>query len=311
VPLTLQIGARKEPIYRPYRDSLFTDAKHPPKYFKLSKGNKTFGFAWVCINGRRVIADQDVRGLLLKKFDFSIGTRGYLERFFKRTVFHRRITGEIIIQNPAVLPNAARSDLENNSARQDFLEALASFVGDVERWANDIQERSKAEEVLSEVRDKLEGLANELPKIQRDKEAMLQANVRLAEYERQLRTHRGTLQGLARLADDLSLTTDLLKNCKSLVADALKTTKEAQKKVEQDVIKVVQSEAKSKEKQRPKTKDAPADLVTALQHCGINLSDDAQRAIRLFESELLVNHLKQTTYVALLSQLVDLLEEEL
>ena len=102
-----------------------------------------------------------------------------------------------------------------------------------------------------------------------------------------------------------------LKNCKSLVADALKTTKEAQKKVEQDVIKVVQSEAKSKKKQRPRTKDAPTDLVTALQNCGINLSDDAQRAIRLFESELLINQLKEATYVALLSQLVDLLEEEL
>ena len=37
VPLTLQIGARKEPIYRPYSDSLFTaDARHPPKYFTLS-----------------------------------------------------------------------------------------------------------------------------------------------------------------------------------------------------------------------------------------------------------------------------------
>ena len=32
----------------------------------------------------------------------------------------------------------------------------------------------------------LKSLADELPKIQRDKEAMLQANVRLAEYERQL-----------------------------------------------------------------------------------------------------------------------------
>ena len=226
-------------------------------------------------------------------------------------MFHRRITGEVIIQHPAVLPNAARSDLENNSARQDFLQAVTSFVADLEQWADEIQERSRAEEVLLDVRDKLESLAQELPRIQRDKDAMLQANVRLAECERKLGIHKRTLEGLGRLANELSLTHGLLKSCKTLVADALKTTKQAQKRVEDDVVRVVQSEARSKKEKRPRPTDAPIDLVAALQHSGITLPDDAQRAIRLFETELLVNHVKQAVYVGLLSQLVDLLEEEL
>ncbi len=125
IPLTLQIGSKKEQIFRPYVDDLFSksDEQYPPAYFSIEKGKEKYGFAWVCVNGRRVIRNQysDLRGLLLRKFDFSIGTRSYLEPYYKRPVFHRRITGEVIIQNPSVLPNAARSDLENNSARQGFL----------------------------------------------------------------------------------------------------------------------------------------------------------------------------------------------
>jgi len=313
VPLTLQIGPKKEELYRPYQDSHFaSDAKYPPKYFTLRSGKEKFGFAWVCINGRRVIKDQDIRGLLVKKFDFSIGNRLYLERFFKRPVFHRRVTGEVIIQHDAVLPNAGRSDLENNSARHEFLASVASFIVELERWANKIQEEDRAAQVLAEIRGKLEGLASRLPKSRRDKDEMLRANVELADCERRLSTHRKTLRSLKRFADDWSLANRLLKDCKTLVKDALATTGAARKKVEQDVVKVVQSEAQSKKKKRkPKVEDVPTNLVAALQSCGISLADDAQRAIRIFEEEVLLDQLKKATYVAILAQLVELLEEEL
>jgi molecular chaperone HtpG len=312
VPLTLQIGARTEPLYRPYVDSLFTvDGQYPPKYFSLRKDKEKFGFAWVCINGRRVIDDKDIRGLLVKKFDFSIGTRGYLERFFKRTVFHRRITGEVIVQHPAVLPNAARSDFENNSARQDFLEAVAHFVSSLEEWANEVQEVSKAEAVLSEVRGKLEGFAGQLPRIQRDKDEILRTNVALSDCEHKLDVHKKTLQAQRRLDDEYAVARKLLKDCQKFVADALKTSKAAQKKVEEDLVKVVQTEARSKKKPRTGTDHAPADLGSALQACGITLPDEAMRAIRIFESEFLLDHVKGETYMALLSQFVDLLEEVL
>ena len=313
VPLTLQIGARTEELFRPYKDShLVAGADYPPKYFTLGKGQEKFGFAWVCINGRKMIGDQDIRGLLLKKFGFSIGTRLYLESFFKRSVFHRRVTGEVIIQHSAVLPNAGRNDLENNSARHDFLEAVAGFVAEVEEWGNKIQEENRAAQVLSETRDRLEDLANRLPKSKRDKDEMLRANVELAECQRRLKTHEKTLKSLRQFADEWSSADRLLRDCKTLVKDALKTTTAAQRKVEKDVVKVVQSEAQSKKKKRkPRVEDVPTDLVAALQSCGINLPDDAQRAIRLFENELLLDQLKGATYLALLAQLVELLEEEL
>ncbi len=140
---------------------------------------------------------------------------------------------------------------------------------------------------------------------------MLRANVDLSDCKRRLDTHRKTLQSIGHLKNDHMLATKLLRDCHTFVADALKTSTGAQKKVEEDLIKVVQSEVQSKKKPKATVEDAPSSLVVALQGCGITLPDDAQRAIRLFENELLLDHLKKGTYIALLSQLAELLEEEL
>jgi hypothetical protein len=313
IPLTLQIGSRLQQIFRPYVDDIFArDEQFPPEYFPITKGKERYGFAWVCVNGRRVIKNQyaALRGLLLRKFDFSIGTRSYLEPYFKRPVFHRRITGEVIIQSQSVLPNAARSDLENNSARQGFLEALAAFVHSLEKWADNIQEESKSVEVLADVKAELEELSGELPRTQHDKEAMLRAHVRIAEYSDKLKTHRPRLRKHPEKLAELSATEELLDTCKALVSDALKTSRTALKNVERDVVRVVQAERKSKEHPRERLDDAPTDLVSVMQNCGIDVPADIQRAIRLFEDDLLLDQIKRPTYTALLSQLMEMLEED-
>ena len=72
VPLTLEMGRRRESLYRSYTDTMFPEGEqYEPKFFSLKKGPQNFGFAWVCINGRRVIRDVRMRGLLIKKFGFS------------------------------------------------------------------------------------------------------------------------------------------------------------------------------------------------------------------------------------------------
>ena len=75
VPLTLQIGDRSQSLHRPYTDSVFRfGGLHPPEFFDLREGRQNFGFAWVCVNdARETIKDLNIRGLLIKKFGFSIG----------------------------------------------------------------------------------------------------------------------------------------------------------------------------------------------------------------------------------------------
>lgn len=312
VPVSLQIGSRKELVYRPYRDDHFSDGvEYPPEYFPITKGKENFGFAWICVNGRRVLREQSIRGLLIKKFGFSIGSRSYLEPFFKRTVFNRRITGEIIVQHQGLLPNAARSDFENNLARQEFLEAIPHFITSLSKWANDIQEQGKAREVLCETREELEKLAEDLPLSQRDKEAMLRATVDLSQWEQKLTHHKKTLSADKTVAEEYAATKALLRNCRALVQNALTTSQKSRKRLEDDVVKVVQSEHRARQASSPTWRpEAPSSLAAALEQCGIRVPKDVENALDLFEQDLLLPQIDSPTYKGLLARLVEVLEEE-
>ena len=75
VPITLRLGNRQEKLFRPYTDGLFKHGgRHEPKIFDIKGSkNRELGFAWVCVNdARETIKDVKLRGLLLKKFGFSI-----------------------------------------------------------------------------------------------------------------------------------------------------------------------------------------------------------------------------------------------
>ena len=103
--------------------------------------------------------------------------------------YSRRITGEVIVKHDGLIPNAARSDFENNVARQTFLEMLPKFTRDVDSWANKIQEEHRARDVLSEIAIELTTVNQDLPGLQRDREALLALNARLADVERRLKPH--------------------------------------------------------------------------------------------------------------------------
>ncbi len=310
VPLTLEMAGTRLALYRPYRDSQFVaGANYKPKFFVLRSGRRRIGFAWVCINGRRVIKDNRIRGLLIKKFGFSVGDRGYLEPYFKRTVFNRRVTGEIIVQDPQLLPNAARSDFEHSIARQEFLKVLPRFISELSSWADKIQQSEKAREVLTEVSQELARIAEDLPLSQRDKEVMLRYNVILAELERRLTTHKKTLEAKAALKHTYDVTLSVLRRCKRAVHDALSTGDPVRQRLEQNVVKVVQAETEIKKASTEPVADVPHELHLVLDAAGISMSTEAQRALRIFESEILLGQIDSVTYHSLLKQLQDTLEE--
>jgi hypothetical protein len=196
VPLTLQIGTKRSSIFRPYYNGIFAHGgEHPPEFFEISEDKQRFGFAWVCINdARQVLKDTRLRGLLIKKYGFSISGRNFLEPYFPRPIFNRRVTGEIIIKHRDLLPNAARSDFEPNLARQRFFQALPNFIRKLSVWANSIQEEDKAKEVLAKVSQRLREIDRDLPAVRRDKETLLKLNVELHDLESQLRPHTKILK---------------------------------------------------------------------------------------------------------------------
>ncbi|GAG52620.1 unnamed protein product, partial [marine sediment metagenome] len=170
--------------------------EYPPAFFDCPAGRKErFAFAWVCINdARRVLKEPKLRGLLIKKFGFSISDRNYLEHYFGRAVINRRITGEIIVKHENLIPNAARSDFEHNSTRQLFFQAFPNFIKDISHWASKIQDDDKAKEVLDEVAASVYKISEALPKARRDREELLRLNLRLNYLSDHLRRHATILK---------------------------------------------------------------------------------------------------------------------
>ena len=251
VPITLTLNGRKEALFRPYTDSLFKNGgRHPPQFFevKVVKGRSSqeFGFAWVCVNdARETIKDRNLRGLLLKKLGFSISNRQYLEPFFTRPTYSRRITGEVILTHERLIPNAARNDFENNSTLQEFMVQLPRLTRDIDKWANEIQESERASEVLSQSIEKLAEIDAQLPAFQRDRKRLLEFNVRVAEIERAMRPHRRRLtrlnpEGLAEYQESLG-------GVQKLVNAGLTVSRGRARRIEQEVARAIQREASSPE----------------------------------------------------------------
>ena len=311
IPVTLQIGSMRKEITRPYYNGMFTHSgKRPPEFFEISDGRQHYGFAWVCINdARRVLKDIPLRGLLIKKFGFSISNRNYLEPYFARPVFNRRITGEVIIQNEELIPNAARSDFEHNSTRQAFIQALSEFIKQLSVWANRIQEDDKAREVLATILIVLRAINKELPSIRRDKEKLLARNNLLYSVALQLSAHADTLKNIE--AKDYERADTLLKECQDFVKSALIERQRDQKKMEQRVVKSIRREAAPATKsEKERAKDIPKDILDLLEIYGIQMPEEISGLLKLLDEHYLRITLSDEEYSEMIANLRDYLDEQ-
>ncbi len=310
VPLTLKIGDQEQSLYRPYTDSIFRfGGLHPPEFFDIRERGRDFGFAWVCVNdARETIKDLKIRGLLVKKFGFSIGDRRYLEPYFGRTVYSRRITGEIIVNESSLIPNAARSDFEHNASSQAFAEALPKFTRKVDKWANDIQETDRAREVLSEIAEELAGINQELPTIQRDRDRLLALNAQLSDIDRRLKPQRRRL--LTAEPEGLGKSQDILEGVQRFVREALGSQRRVRRNMEREVAESVQREARKPTLAERKRKESiPTDLLTLLDAYGLLDLGNLRGFLQHLDEHVLKLHLPGDRYSQVIQELRDYLEE--
>jgi len=173
VNLTLQINTRTEQLYRPYKDSDFNPAPMPPNYKELQAGDEFFGIAWACINkSTEVIKNDTVRGFLLKKQGFTIGTRNNLLSTFGAKFFNRYV-GEIIVVHPKVLPNGARSDFEYSGLRTLLKKTIEDVAASYNSDANKHQEIEKAEIELDKLIQQYRKIRAEFNSIASNKDQLL------------------------------------------------------------------------------------------------------------------------------------------
>lgn len=169
VTLNLEVGGRSETLYRPYKNSDFNQNQKPlePTIIQIKRHNNFFGVAWGCLNSiRKVVDTKSLRGFILKKQGFSIGTRDSLVSYFpKGHSYYDRTIGEVIITHPGLLPNASRTDLEISEYRTKFFDALKNVAEQFDEKAEQFQEWSKTDEELAKITAELKKLNLQFNKI--------------------------------------------------------------------------------------------------------------------------------------------------
>ncbi len=312
IPLILQIGNQQETLYRPYTDDLFKNrGRHEPELFDIKgANNRQFGFAWVCVNdARETIKDVKLRGLLLKKFGFSISDRQYLEPFFGRPTYSRRITGELILTDERLIPNAARSDFEHNSARQDFVAQLPKLTRAIDRWANNIQESERAREVLARTTQELAEITDELPLLQRDRDRLLEYSARISEISGQVRPHRKRLEQLD--PNGLSLNRELADGAGRLVKAALTKSRRTTRKLEAEVSKAVQREAATRATSESAQPVEPVGIFSLVeQYLPLN-EEKLLTTLRILDDVIQTQQLEPDVYQAIVETLKERLDDQL
>ena len=306
IKLSLIISNRKSELFRPYYDGMFTrGGTYEPKFFEM----EPFGFAWICINdSRTVLSIRELRGLLIKKFGFSIANRSFLEPFFPRVVFNRRITGELIIQNANLIPNAARSDFEHNSTREAFMRSLPKFINSISKWANDIQEDEKAREVLSETYQQLIGINELLPQMRRDSDEMLNLNIRLSFLKVSLKIHEKKLEKIE--TTKLEKTKSLLQDCITFVNSALAASRSRKTSTETQIAKSIARAAKDKKETGASTEQSFESLSELLEAFGVVMESDIKKIVNFIDDNMLKEYLDETQYQESFRQLRDFLGEK-
>ena len=197
--ITLVVNGREYPLYQPYTNQMFTHGGElGPEFYEIRvRGARTtkFGFAWVCYNdANKVLGLKELRGLLIKKYGFSISNREYLEPLFTKPPIARRITGEIVVQDVQLVPNAARTDFEANQARSDFRRALARLVIDITKRGMELQNYWRALELLHRAQERVPEIHAEIASAQRDPDELLGLNLELNDFKVGLNPYRRVLQ---------------------------------------------------------------------------------------------------------------------
>lgn len=314
VNLTLRIDGRAETVYRPYRNSLFTHGQGiGPEFYTLSHvlARGRLGFAWVCLNdARKYLPERAIRGLLIKKFGFSVGDRDQFARYFSRQVFNNRITGEIIITRDELTPNASRSEFEPSPLRDVLYLAFSDLATKISTWANKVQDRLKAMEELEEISPEVFNIVKKIPLSERDVPRLLWFNNLLASYENRLKTHKKTLEKLN--PDLLERTLQAVKEAQQTITEVLRSREPAPLGRKRRVQRAQQAQAQAPRQEELRlAADRPQSLVDIIRFLEIEVGRDGELLLEYIDREVLRQRFSPGEYTHFVRDLLAFLEDNL
>lgn len=190
ISLRLQVNNESRALFKPYKDSDFSNDSAALLYVRPIKGadGSFYGVMWGCLNSeRRKIKNTELRGFSIKKQGFAIGRRSDAVKFFGRgNTFFDRYIGEIIITDPRILPNASRNDIEYSPLRDSFYYSVRELAGFFDVEADKYQEACKADDVLNSMILSLKEIYSKTEIHLQDSEVLLQLYTQLSNEYNQL-----------------------------------------------------------------------------------------------------------------------------
>lgn len=254
VHLNLQVNNRKEDLFRPYiNDEFFNSDPRKPKFIEIKKDGLFFGVAWGCLNNaRKKITDSELRGFILKKQGFSIGTRKNLIKYFGRNTYFDRWMGEIIITHNKLLPNAARNDLQYSDLRDLFYESLSDVASEFNEEAHDFQEFSLGDEQIDEAAIELNELNKSFSSFSENPDELLNILVKI----------RNTANKIERRIDRHSVREERIKDANKII--------KLSRDLEESIRYRIEFISKEKRKYSKKEKEKPKKISSKLNKMNIN-----------------------------------------
>lgn len=248
INLKLQINSKIETLYRPYKDIEFynwkkgvndlrkaEEIKPLPPIFHTIENGEFFGVAWGCLNSvRKKIENKSLRGFILKKQGFSIGNRATMVKFFPRgNTFFDRYSGEIIIVNPKLIPNASRTELEYSPLRSIFYEDLTTIADNFDDFAHQYQEFTKGDDELAKLNDRLKAEIGSYNENEGNPEVLVNKIVKVKDIINDLEGRINRKGFRKESQEDASSLLDRAKELETVFQERLKSLTEGKKKKQQ------------------------------------------------------------------------------
>jgi hypothetical protein len=312
IKLKLQINSEEEELFRPYRDTEFNSKTNtkplPPKFF-IIKNSEFFGVAWGCLNSvRKKIENKSLRGFILKRQGFSIGKRENMVRFFPRgNTFFDRYSGEVILINPKLMPNASRTELEYSPLRNIFYQQLLKFGEKFDQIGNEFQEFSKGDDALLKLNEDVRGLIGTYNESEGDPQIIIQKIVDVNDI---INVLEGRIDRRGFSEETNIIAKELLKQAKDLRKvfqeriNTLTKRKKNQKETERkSTLQIAKKLSKIKIAELVENSDYSS-LYDLLYELEFNIDNDLKEVINIIDEKFIQKEAKtKEIYTELLNEL--------
>lgn len=284
INLTLQINSDERVLYRPYKNDDFSPSPLPPKFYNLESSDGYLGIMWTCLNKGKQIINDKVRGFILKKHGFTLGTRKDLLHRFGQKFFSRAI-GEVIVISPKLLPNAARTDFEYSNLRVTFYNELDRVIREFNNYANRHQEIQKAEQELDKTIEEYKEIRAQLKFFENNADKLLEFNRVLYDLKSKLekRDKTGWKIPTKRAKDAkeiLKLLTSILKEINELI-DIKSKKKQKYKRKKDTTVEDLEKAPKTKKKNYDEPE--PENLLQVIKATGLEFDSEIGVLIELID----------------------------